>query len=290
MRYGIRDTGCGLAAAIVLLSVAAFAQEGMELSGFRVPEYDGHGEMTSQLFGEYAKVLNGGDVEITGLRIEFYEAGEVVMEVASPGCLFNRDTRQAVSTGEVTAVMEEVRIRGRGFELDGKTERVKILNDARVDINDVMEQVDPVQSLEVARGESVTTIESKTLDMDYQRRRVTFEEDVVVVDPEMRLTCETLSIELTESNEIRWIEALSNVRIRHDDKDAQAGRVVYDMTTDAFLLEDNPLLRSGRNLLAGDRIRYWRAGNRMVCEPAARLVIHPDSEWNKGLLENRYAE
>ncbi|MEI7851213.1 MAG: hypothetical protein WCH86_05210, partial [Kiritimatiellales bacterium] len=47
-------------AAVCVLSVAAWAQQtsqqdlNMEVKGFRVPEYDGKGVMTSQLFGDHA--------------------------------------------------------------------------------------------------------------------------------------------------------------------------------------------------------------------------------------------
>ncbi|MCK5676670.1 MAG: hypothetical protein KAH99_06605, partial [Verrucomicrobia bacterium] len=50
---------------------------GMEISGFRVPDYDEQGKLRAQLYGEHAKVREGGEVEITNLKIEMYKDGEV---------------------------------------------------------------------------------------------------------------------------------------------------------------------------------------------------------------------
>ena len=66
----------------VLLCGAVLAQDmgvGMEVSGFRVPDYDEQGELRAQLYGEHAKVLDEGEVEITNLKIELYQDGEIAM-------------------------------------------------------------------------------------------------------------------------------------------------------------------------------------------------------------------
>jgi lipopolysaccharide export system protein LptA len=267
-----------------LLTVSAAAQDaGMELSGFRVPEYDREGVMVSQLFGEHAEVNPGGEVKITGLRIEFYRDGARFMEVNSPYCFYNQDTREAHSDAPVTADMEKVHVSGRGFLVKPGEDVVQVLDESRVVIEDIMQQAGE----ERPRGSNdVTVITSKELLLAYKAKTVRFSERVHITDPQLTIDCGTLEIRIGESQEIDWIEALTDVRISHEGREARAGKAVYDIRTDEFLLEDNPRLISGRSQLAGERIRFWRANSRMVCEPSARLVIYPDDKLELNLFEN----
>jgi hypothetical protein len=119
----------------VLLCGMAIAQDfgvGMEVSGFRVPEYDEHGELRAQLYGEHAKVLDQGEVEITNLKIEMYKDGEVVMTVYAPHCFFNMESRQARSEGRVLIESDMMSVIGRGFVWSAEAGRFEILNESKV--------------------------------------------------------------------------------------------------------------------------------------------------------------
>ncbi len=105
---------------------------GMEVSGFRVPDYDEQGELRAQLYGEHAKVLEGGEVEITNLKIEMYRDGEVVMTVFSPHCFFNMETRLARSDGRVLIESGPMTVVGRGFTWSAEAGRFEILHDSKV--------------------------------------------------------------------------------------------------------------------------------------------------------------
>ncbi len=105
---------------------------GMEISGFRVPDYDEQGELRAQLYGEHAKVLEGGEVEITNLKIEMYRDGEVVMTVFSPHCFFNMETRKARSEGRVLIDSGMMTIVGRGFTWSAEAGRFEILHESKV--------------------------------------------------------------------------------------------------------------------------------------------------------------
>ncbi len=289
-RYGIRDAGCGMLRGIVLgillMAMSVVAQEpGMEISGFRVPDYNEQGVMTSQLFGDRAEMEAGGMVKITGVSMEFYKDGEVYMTVTSPHCFFNRKTREAHSDAPVAADMEGVHVRGRGFVLNSSDRKVQVLNESKVIIEDIMEQSDDLSSVESLDTNEVTVITSKELFLDYNGRTVRFEENVHVQDPQMTMDCGTMNVRFGENNEIDWIEALTEVKLNNEGREAQAGRAVYDITTDEFLLEDEPKIMDGRNMLLGERIRFWRATGRMVCEPSARLIIYPDEKLETKLFE-----
>ncbi len=274
---------------VFALWAAAFstiAQEpGMEISGFRVPDYDEQGVMTSQLFGDRAEMEGNGMVKITGVNMEFYKDEEVYMTVTSPYCFFDQKTREAHSDAPVAADMEGVHVRGRGFVLNSSDRKVQVLNESKVIIEDIMEQSDDLSSVESLDTNEVTVITSKELFLDYNGRTVRFEESVHVQDPQMTMDCGTMNVRFGENNEIDWIEALTEVKLNNEGREAQAGRAVYDITTDEFLLEDEPKIMDGRNMLLGERIRFWRATGRMVCEPSARLIIYPDEKLETKLFE-----
>jgi len=118
--------------AAVLVCRAQDFGTGMEVSGFRVPDYDDQGQLRAQLYGEYAKVLEDREVEITNLKIEMYKDGEVAMTVFSPHCFFNMETRQARSEGRVLIESGLMTVVGRGFTWSAKAGRFEILHDSKV--------------------------------------------------------------------------------------------------------------------------------------------------------------
>ena len=119
----------------VLLCGVVCAQDmgvGMEVSGFRVPDYDEHGALRAQLYGEHARVLDEGEVEITNLKIELYKEGVVAMTVFAPHCFFNMDSRLARSEGRVLIESELMTVVGRGFTWSAEAGRFEILNESKV--------------------------------------------------------------------------------------------------------------------------------------------------------------
>lgn len=299
-----KNSGCrhGLIFLFLLLVPVVRAQmAGMEISSFRVPEYDAKGIMTSQLFGDRAEVGETGEVNITGLSIEFYKGSNTVMKVTSPYCFYNQKTREAHSDAPVAADMDRMHVRGQGYFLKPGDNTVRILNQSQVTIEGGMQKMkgdapSPVNhetndvlglaSLAGKRGTNdVTVITSKELFLNYKARNVRFEQNVHVQDPKMAMDSGTLEVRFSEKNEINWIEALTNVKILSETREANAGKAVYDVKTDEFVLEDKPSLRDGKNTLFGEKIRFWRTSGRMVCEPRARLVIYPDKGIKTDFLE-----
>lgn len=283
----MRDARCGLIISVLLAALFVNAQEpGMEISGFRVPEYDDQGQMTSQLFGDHAELQPGSDVEINGARMEFYRDGEMFMTVRSSHCFYNQKTREAHSEAPVSADMEGVHLTGTGFELDTEGRKVQVLNDSRVVIADIMQQTDLDLGGDGVAVTNQTVITSRQLFLNYDGRSARFVDSVHVQDPELSLDSGSLEVRFGENNEIDWIEALDEVRILHEGREAYAGRAVYDIKTDEFVLEDQPKIVDGRNMMFGDEIRFWRSSGRMICEPSARVVVYPDDKFETDLFEN----
>jgi lipopolysaccharide export system protein LptC len=102
------------------------------LSGFSVPEYDENGNMTSQLFGDYAEFMPNGMVRITNLKIEFYEEGEVEMRVTAPQCTYNEKKKMAESESSVRIARGNMVVTGTGFRWRAGNERLEITSNARV--------------------------------------------------------------------------------------------------------------------------------------------------------------
>lgn len=276
-----------MVALAMLLSLNVSAQiEGMEISGFRVPEYNEQGEMTSQLFGDRAVMGKGDSVKMDDVRVEFYDDGEVLLYAESPTCLYDREEGVAHSEAPVRAEMDGVVLTGKGFELQTEDRMVHVLQNCRVEIDDVMQQADlhPAEGGEVLSN-GVTVITSEELFLVYQDRSARFVESVHIDDTQLQLDSQTLEIRFGESNEIDWIEALGNVRILHEGRKAFADKAVYDVKSDEFVLEGTPRLNDGENMLMGERIRFGRASEKMICEPQARLVITPDKHMTTKVFE-----
>jgi hypothetical protein len=110
---------------------------GAKIQNFRVPNYDDLGILTSQIFGQEANVLPNGNIEIDGLRIEFYVPGEsddrpVEMTVTSPSCLFNRARGTIVSDDDIQIRRSEFVITGTGFNFNNAEQSLHINSNSKV--------------------------------------------------------------------------------------------------------------------------------------------------------------
>lgn len=110
-----------------------YVTEGMEASGFRIPQYGEDGRMEAQLFAEHARVLKSGEIEITNVKIEKYKEGLVEISVFSPLCLFNYDERSVYSSGRVLIEMgSAVSLVGKGFTCSLETMQFDVMSEAKV--------------------------------------------------------------------------------------------------------------------------------------------------------------
>ncbi len=204
-------------AAVCLLAAGAAAQEqGMEMSGFRVPEYDDQGNMTAQLFGKHAEVRAGGEVKIEKLHLEFYQTGEKFVTVESPFCFYNSQKREAYSDEAVSAVADKIQVTGRGFEWKPSLHSVRIFNDVHV----VLENAGSLKNTLLSGGLTnsvpasggavtggVVVITSKELFLDYTVKMVQFEKEVYVKSSDgTEMRCEKLKIPLNEGRSAGFLD------------------------------------------------------------------------------------
>ena len=130
-------------ALLLALGAAAWAQDsGMQtVAGFRVPEYDENNQLKSQLFGDFAKVLPEGIIEITQLKIDFYSEGKVEMTVTSPKCTYKQKEGKAESDADVRITREDMVVTGKGFAWNGRDEKFEIFKEAKVVLKGARKQV-----------------------------------------------------------------------------------------------------------------------------------------------------
>lgn len=128
-----------------------------------------------------------------------------------------------------------------------------------------------------ANGNGMTEITSAELTYDYKRSIAVFETDVVVVDPQVRIASDTLTVLFDGTNQIKSVTALGNVRIRSDGKRATCRKAIYIAATGEVILTGDAKLMRGTDSVMGQHITFWLNEERVVCKPG-RLVIYPDEE------------
>ncbi len=142
-----RGPGWWLAAGLGVLSVglAVWAQDAtevQEVTGFRVPEYDEQGNLKAQLFGDFARVLPDGLIEITGLKMERFQDGEVEVRITAPQCTYDRRANKGGSDSEVRIAGSNMVVTGKGFFYNGREEKFQIFSAAKVVLRDVRRKVE----------------------------------------------------------------------------------------------------------------------------------------------------
>ena len=127
---------------VVALGLLAYAEDLQTIEGFSVPEYDKNGNLTTQLFGDFAEILPRGKVKITNLKIEFYDDDKIEMRVTAPQCDYDQKRKSAKSDSSVRIARGNMIVTGVGFEWDSKHERLEIYNQAKVVLKSVRQHVE----------------------------------------------------------------------------------------------------------------------------------------------------
>ena len=141
MRRYILLLACGLLA----VSAGAQRDDNQTISGFSVPEYTEDGTLKSRLYGDYAKLQAGGVIEITNLRIEFYDGETVSMEITAPRCTYNRERGLAMSQGKVRIERENMIVTGTGFSWSADRGLLRIFQDSAVELAGVQQHMEETE-------------------------------------------------------------------------------------------------------------------------------------------------
>jgi lipopolysaccharide export system protein LptA len=116
-------------------------------------------------------------------------------------------------------------------------------------------------------------ITSDRLDFDYKSRRTVFRGNVEVVQGEVHLLSDVLTIDYKQVGDKQEIEAVNadgHVTITQGPKKATGTHAVFDQATRTVVLTGNAVLEEGSNQVNGDKI-----------------VVHPDESRMEVISENR---
>jgi lipopolysaccharide export system protein LptA len=139
-----------------------------------------------------------------------------------------------------------------------------------------------VVALQAHGAPKETVITSKKMNFDYKRNVVEFNGSVVVVDPQMRMESDTLTVLLAGTNEVKSVTADGAVRIKLPDKAGTCDKAVYTAKESKIVMTGNAkVVVREKDSVSGDEITIWFNEDRMVCKPA-RLVITPDDKGGAG--------
>lgn len=130
----------------------------------------------------------------------------------------------------------------------------------------------PVSAL--TRGRKVkgtTRITSNKLEFDYKDYVALFDGNVKVADPQFVLTADKMLIFFENTNDVRRVDAVGNVKMESLDRRATCGKATYLRATGAIELMEQPVVQKGPNTLRGRKITVWINDNRVEVEGAVQL-------------------
>jgi lipopolysaccharide export system protein LptA len=142
----------------------------------------------------------------------------------------------------------------------------------------------PAGGDDVESAANATVITSDRLTYDAPKQYALFEKNVVVTDPQLQLLSDKLTLYFDKDGAAKTILAEGHVRITQGDKKSNSEKATYDVASGEIVLEGQPRVTRGQDVLEGETITFWRNQNRMVCYPRARLVIFPSEDGSHSKL------
>jgi lipopolysaccharide export system protein LptA len=133
--------------------------------------------------------------------------------------------------------------------------------------------------------EQLTVISSDKLTFDYNKKYAYFDGNVVVTDPQLKLLADRMTVNFDEGSKVKSIRSEGNVVMIMDDKRSRSDTATYDVYTGEIILEGNPQVTRGKDVLTGKRIIFWRDSNRMKVEGGSTLFLHQDGKGGDGILD-----
>ena len=126
------------------LCLPAYAadEDAQTVTCFRVPEYDEQNNLKSELFGDFAKILPDGVIEITKLKVDLYSDGKIDVTVTAPKCKYDQKNSTADSDSEIRIARENMVVTGVGFTFNSHDQRFQIMKQARVVLKEAQKSME----------------------------------------------------------------------------------------------------------------------------------------------------
>jgi lipopolysaccharide transport protein LptA len=126
-----------------------------------------------------------------------------------------------------------------------------------------------------AQTGSNTVITADEMTFDYKGSVATFLGNVKVVDPQLRLDADKVTVTFEGTNAVKAVTATGNVRLSQVDKTATCHKAVYLARDGEVRLTGNVVVRRQNDSLSGPEIIFWVNEDRMQCPGRSTLVISP---------------
>ena len=104
--------------------------------GIRVPDYDEKGVLKSEVFGDMARELPDGNIELFNLRLLLYKEGRLDGTAETTRCIYNRKEKLLFSNAEITLQQGSMLVSGVGFRWYTDRQVMEILNRSFVIVRD----------------------------------------------------------------------------------------------------------------------------------------------------------
>ena len=124
---------------------------------------------------------------------------------------------------------------------------------------------------------SETIVTAETMSFDYKNFMAVFVTNVVVVDAQMKMESDILTIHFNQTNEIKSAIAEGNVRLWHQNVSAACGKAVYLTRERQVLMTGNAVLNRGNDCLRGEKILLGLDDGSVQCE-GGKLIIFPEQK------------
>ena len=118
-------------------------------------------------------------------------------------------------------------------------------------------------------------VTSKQLEFDYKARRAIFRGDVQVVQGDIHLDSDTLTVRYSEKagkQQVESVQADGNVKIKQGERIAKGEKAVFDQTSRRLILSGNAVLKDGPNQLTGDTVEVYPDQSKMEVKGENRRV------------------
>jgi lipopolysaccharide export system protein LptA len=238
-----------------------------------------------------------GTLKTETLLGRFSEKNEVEMIEARKGVQIESAGRRATANGATYAYESgAIQLEGNAHIFEGDSRlsggQIKFWIKGRRKMlcePDALLEISSTSGLKVPGGAQdgeITEIRSDRLVYNEEQALAEFDGNVRVRDPRAAMNCGKVRLHLKESNEIDWIEALYEVIIQSDERKALADQANYYADEGKFVLNGDPKVMEGRNIMTGDRIIFWHESRRMVCEPNARALLFPDEDMKAKFMKD----
>jgi lipopolysaccharide export system protein LptA len=257
-----------------------------------------HGKRYVRMDENVVVIDDQGTLETESLIGQFSSSNTLESVEAKNGVVIRSENREAAADQGVYNYQNGfVRLEGHAKVLEGKNR----LSGERIEfwIKGNRRMVCEPNALLVFSGvsglELGETSDKEAGDTEIRADRAVYDEsngraelfgNVRIRDSRGAMNCETVRLYLKDDNEIDWIEALTEVIIQSDDRKALADKATYHADDGKFMLEGDPKIKQGPNIMTGDRIIFWHETKRMVCEPNARALLYLDAETKAKFLKD----